>query len=292
MDIEEFAPLFAAGLSHLQCREVCEAALGYKVSRLNLYPAQRRAVTAWCRAHGIAVELSRYGVEEFVQPEGKGHWSNLGRRTEGRRAMRFCYMATRRADARAAREAEASEDSSPFVMAELLRIPACCAEFFVTHKHRAVTDYADDYAVLTTRATSGPGPHPWPVNYLAQYFGFSLIHHYPCSWSCPASLTRAQDSLSLVRSVSPAWAATFTREIPGVAVFENLRAVHLIQARPNPGTVDFAPHQVRSTGTTALGEALRSGGELSWTAPTSFELNGVPGDAWGDGIDRAVIPFG
>ncbi|MGH9283791.1 MAG: hypothetical protein ACRD0S_12755, partial [Acidimicrobiales bacterium] len=292
MIIEDLAPLFAAGLTHLQCRELCEAAAGYKVSRLNLYPAQLPAVAAWCHEQGLAVELSAFGVEEFIRPEGKGHWSNMGRRTDVGRGLRFCYVASRPDDARAARDAEASEDFSPRLMAELLRIPACCAEFFVAHKHDAIESYADDYAVLTTRATATTGPHPWEVNYLAQYFGFSLIHHFPCSWSCPATLARARDSLALVRSVSPAWAATFVREIPGVVVFENLKAVHLIQAVPGPDAVEFASHQVRSTGPTPLGEALRASGRLSWSSATGFAVNGLTSGAWGGGVERAVIPFG
>ncbi len=292
MDIDDFAILFAAGLSHLQCRELCEAAAGYKVSRLNLYPAQLTAVAAWCHEQGLAHELSDYGVEEFIRPEGKGYWSNTGRRTLAGRGLRFCYVAHRRDDARAAREAEASEDFSPMVMARLLRIPTCCAEFFVHHKEQAVEGYADDYAVLTTRATAVGGLHPWEVNYLAQYFGFSLIHHFPCSWSCPATLARARDSLALVRSVSPEWATTFAREIPGVVVFENLLAVHLIQAAPESDGVEFAAHQVRSTSTTAVGEALRATGRLSWSSPTIFSVNGAAPWQGSDGVERAVIAFG
>ena len=292
MEIEDFAILFAAGLSHLQCRELCEAAAGYKVSRLNLYPAPLSAVAAWCHERRLVIELSAYGVEEFLRPEGKGHWSNIGRRTAVGRGLRFCYVARRPDDARAARDAEASEDFSPMMMARLLRIPTCCAEFFVDHKEQAVEGYADDYAVLTTRSTAVEGPHPWEVNYLAQYFGFSLIHHYPCSWSCPATLARARDSLALVRSVSPEWAATFAREMPGVVVFENLLAVHLIQAAPGRDAVEFTAHQVRSTSTTALGEALRVSGRLSWSSPTTFSVNGSAPWQGSDGVERSVIAFG
>jgi len=173
MNMHDFAALFAAGLSHLQCRELCEAAAGYKVSRLNLYPAQLSVVQAWCRERRLAIELSTFGIEEFIRPEGKGHWSNMGRRSEVGRGVRFCYVSQHAEDALAAREAEANEDFSPMVMARLLRIPVCCAEFFVNHKAQAVERYADDYALLTTGATAGEGPHPWEVNYLAQYFGFS-----------------------------------------------------------------------------------------------------------------------
>lgn len=292
MNIRDFADLFAAGLSHLQCRELCEAAAGYKVSRLNLYPAQLPVVQRWCRERRLAVELSAYAVEEFICPEGKGHWSNMGRRSELSRGVRFCYLSERAEDARAAREAEAGEDFSPMVMARLLRIPACCAEFFVEHKDRAVERYADDYALLTTGATVGAGPHPWEVNYLAQYFGFSLIHHYPCRWSCPATLARARDSLALVGAVSAQWAATFAREVPGVVVFENLLAVHLIQAPAGPDAVEFAGYQVRSTSPTALGEALRTSGRLSWSSPTVFSLDGTAPWEQPDGVERAVIAFG
>jgi hypothetical protein len=99
----------------------------------------------------LAIELSAYGVEEFISSEGKGHWSNIGRRSEAGRGLRFCYVSEHAEDALAARDAEASEDFSPMVMARLLRVPTCCAEFFVNHKDQAVERYADDYALLTLR---------------------------------------------------------------------------------------------------------------------------------------------
>jgi hypothetical protein len=293
LSIEELAPLFAAGLSHLQCRELCEAVVGYKLSRLNLYPREIEAVRAWCARRGLAVELSDFGVRTSVRQEGKGGWSNVGARVAPGEALRFCYVSRSRSDARAARDAEADPSFSPREMAALLNIPPCCCDFFMEHKREAMEVYADDYALITLRSTASPPPYPWPVNYLGQYFGFSLIHHFPCSWHCSRTRARALDGLDILREVSPDWARTFTEALPGVVVFENLRAVHFIQAAPRtPGSVAFEPYELRSTNVTALGEALRTSGRLEWATPMEFEVGGVDHRSYSSESETAVLWFG
>lgn len=281
----DLTTLFTLGLSPSQCREVCEAASGYKVSRLNLYPHHLGAIGEWCGRHGLQVAVADFGVREFVEEEGKGGWSNVGRRVRVGEGLRFVYLGRSASEVERAKAAEASEDFSPWVMGDVLRIPRCCTEFFVREKVRALRDYADDYVFLTTHATPGSGPFPWQANYLGQYFGYSLIHHFPCRWDCPATLERANRSLALVAEASPQWADTFRRELRGAVVVENRLAVHQVLGDAGDGEIRFEPHQLRSTSTTPAGRALREAGRLRWSTPLDPHLPHAAG------AEAVVVPF-
>lgn len=291
MQFLDLTSLFTLGLSHSQCREICEAASGFKVSRLNLYPHHLRPVGDWCGRHGLAVEVADFGVREFVEEEGKGGWSNIGRRVGLGEGLRFFYIGRSAEEVHRAKEAEASEDFSPWIMGEVLRIPPCCTELFVREKERALRDYADDYVFLTTGNTTAAGPYPWQVNYLGQYFGYSLIHHFPCRWDCPGTLERANRSLALVAEVSPVWAETFRRELRGAVLVENRVAVHQILGDSAAREIRFEPHRVRSTSDTPVAQAVRAAGRLRWTAAAEPILDPPVAPRPGGAAETVVVPF-
>ncbi|HEU5320373.1 MAG TPA: hypothetical protein VFX28_06205, partial [Methylomirabilota bacterium] len=99
--LDSLGVLFAAGLTSTQVRELCEAAVGLKLSRLNLHDWQLGPVRAWCEAHALALAVTPYAVQDNVVDENKGRWSNIGRRfTED--GFRFAYVAREARDTTAA----------------------------------------------------------------------------------------------------------------------------------------------------------------------------------------------
>jgi hypothetical protein len=140
----------------------------------------------------------------------------------------FAYLGSRSPDVHAA-VASDSAGEEPFVLGELFRIPLCCTNSYCALLQDARESHDNDYAPLVGRGAVGDGPFPWMNNYLSQYFGHSLIHHYPCRWDCEASLDRAGESLALMDKVSPAWAAHTRDMLTGTVFHAGREGVHMIQ---------------------------------------------------------------
>lgn len=265
--------LLIEGLDQVDCREIVEAAVGYRVCRLHLGPDGISAAMSWARQYELFAEQSDFVVEEVDADEGKGQWTNLGQLSDRSEGPRFLYLGRSREDVLKAKDAEAEDDAT--ALGELLRIPACCIQFYERHRSEALRKYADDYAPITTRLTAKPPPYDWRLNYLAQYFGHNLIHHFPCNWHCEASLRRAQDSLEIVRTVSSIWARRLERELRGVVVFENQLGVHMIKKPPEAPEFAYRRDQVVSTASTPLSGLLRKHERLEFDA--SYQVTGPPG---------------
>ncbi|WP_437924708.1 hypothetical protein WMF37_37650 [Sorangium sp. So ce291] len=287
-------PLFRAGLDALRCRELLEAAAGFKLSRVNLAPLEHEAVAEWCAANGLVHHLANHGLEEGLADEGRGAWFNTGRRVERDApecSVLVVYVGRDPEHVDELARADASETPDARRIAELLRIPSCCAEFYCRERAKAVLEHADDYVFLTTRATPSKGPWPAEANYLAQYFGHSLIHHYPCRWDCLATIERARAALALLAGVDPRWAATFTHRTAGTIVVEDRTAVHFARgAQLRSSMIEFHPSALFSTSTTPLARALRAARRIEWESPTRFHVGGFapPGGEEGRVV---ALPF-
>jgi len=262
----DLTSLFVAGLSHLQCRELCEAASGFKLSRINVEPALITPLRDWCREHDLACEVSDFGVLENLHDEGKGMWWNTGRRVAGEASIVYAYVGQDPKEVSQLKSLEAGNEHNKHErIAELLAIPECCTMFYVRHREDARASFHDDYVTLTFASTESCPPYEWRANYLAQYFGLSLIHHFPCRWDCPATIERALRSEAVVGRVSKAWLALHRRWLRSVVVVEGSGAVHLIRGTTHGSGVRFRPDQIRSTADTPLVDCLRRIGELKWT---------------------------
>jgi hypothetical protein len=267
--------LFASGLTNAQVRELCEAATGIKLSRINLYDWQIAPVREWCEKHKVAVAVADYYVQENVQEEYKGRWSNIGRR-DNDDGFRFVYVSLESGDAARGLEAERAQDFAPEQMGQLLHIPPCCTAFFKEHKQEALDRFLDEYAPLTTVATRSQGPFNWPMNYLAQYFGYSLFSHYVCRWDCPETMKRAERSKMMVGDISGVWLASFERHMRGVAIIESWGPAHMVLGVPDAdGWVHAPAHRIVSTVPTDLSRAIRSAGGLRWRGIRDFSIPGL-----------------
>jgi hypothetical protein len=258
--LTSLAPLFAAGLSALQVRELCEAAAGIKLSRLNLEDPQVEAIRPWCEEQRLCVGVTDYFIQGNRLDEGKGNWSNIGQRfaTDG---VRFVYVSPEPAEVQEALQAERADDFAPQVLGRLLRIPACCTEFFRAQKLTAERVFLDEYGYLTSQRSALGALFDWRMNYLSQYFGYSLHGHYVCRWDCPATLRRVERAEALVRTISPDWRESFRRAMRGVVVLDGQGAVHFVRSEPDEsGWVRVRPHLLLSTMPTPVSAAIRQAG--------------------------------
>jgi hypothetical protein len=273
--LDSLASLFAAGLSALQVRELCEAAAGIKLSRLNLEDSQVDAIRPWCEEQLLFVVVTDYFTQSNTLDEGKGNWSNIGRRfaSDG---VRFVYVSLDQAEVREALAAERAADFAPQVLGRLLRIPTCCTEFFQAHKALAELRFFDEYAYLTSLHSAADGTFDWRMNYLGQYFGYSLHGHYVCRWDCPETLRRVERVSELVRTISPHWYESFQRAMRGIAILDEHGAVHLVRAQPDgSGWVRASPHLLMSTTPTEVSTAIRRAGGFHWRNLLEIEVPGL-----------------
>ncbi|MBE1582295.1 hypothetical protein ACFPOI_43745 [Nonomuraea angiospora] len=290
--LEQLGLLLAAGLTNIQARELFEAAAGFKMSRINLFDHELPAVIKFCDEQRLSYELSDYRVLEFMSEEGKGHFSNMGTRTDDPAGLRYCYVSRDPEESRRGKEAERAEDFGPWEMGELLRVPKCCTDFFVRNKQEAIDRYSDDYALITSRETGSPGPFDFRLNYQAQYFGYSLFTYFLCNWRCEESIRRSEAILEIVGDVSPSWRRTFERNLASVIVYENLVAVHRVHGEFVGGReLAFYPHDLRSTSSTPLREFLLRERRLRWEQDGSLRFTAGGGAALLAADETRVIPF-
>jgi hypothetical protein len=266
----DIAELVFAGFAMCECREVVEAATGYKLSRLLILRQKAAVLGKWARDRGLAFDVADFDVLESRTPEGKGAWINEGRRAPDGGGLCFAYLSPSWAEIELAKAADLGGEELE-VLGELFRIPPCCTAFYGDFLDEARELFDNDYAPLIQRATRSTGPHPWQNNYLAQYFGHSLIHHYPCAWDCEASSRRALDSLALIEDVSPQWAERTRTVLTGTVVHAGREGVHMVQGYVWGSDTRYRADQVVSTTYDALCARIKTWAEDRSGADSRFD---------------------
>lgn len=76
-------------------------------------------------------------------------------------------------------------------LGRLLGYPQCCTTAFDERWSLAAKTYQGDLVTLTLLA-SGIGPFDWRANIFGRYFGYQLVHHFPCRFTCMDTLRLAQ----------------------------------------------------------------------------------------------------
>lgn len=225
-----FAKL-AERVGMIPTREIVAVWAGLKTSRIGGTETTIRLVEEAARPLGLATVRStrKYLGRRDI---GKGGWSNKfggSFPVDSPCGDWLLYIAKSADQAQAAREAE--EDGREFDFGGELGIPACCARFYVENQDRAMAKQ-NDYVPLVLRNTASEAPYDPLLNYVAQYFGYSLISFFPCSFCCPHAKAIAQRSLDVLIEVSPALANDTLRfqrmpvlytEYRGLYAFEGAR---------------------------------------------------------------------
>lgn len=198
---EVFATL-AERVGMIPTREIVSVWAGLKTSRIGGRETTIRLVEEAAPKLGLATVRStrKYLGRRDI---GKGGWSNKFGGSfplDSPHGDWLLYIARSVNHAEAARDAE--EDGREFDFGGELGIPSCCARFYVENQDRAMAKQ-NDYVPLVLRNTENQAPYDPLLNYVAQYFGYSLISFFPCSFCCPHAKAVAQRSLEVLTEVSP-----------------------------------------------------------------------------------------
>lgn len=253
--------LYNIGLSQLQIREIIEALAGFKLSRLNISEFQIEELKKWCIKNGLFYSISKYYIEEHIYNEGKGRWSNSGRKNSIS-GIKFFYLSKNQDDVISAKIAEEKSNFESFsIMGDLLKIPKCCQKFYNEKRSKAVHNYYDEYAPLIEKNTSSIGRIiDWKSNYLSQYFGYSLIHYYPCKFNCIKTKERASKIFTLIQDHSKPMAGAFEANMKGLMLVEDTKIIHMIEGKREGNQFYYHSANVKSTQYTRLTKKLKGAG--------------------------------
>jgi hypothetical protein len=203
-----YRKLSALELRPISIKEILCAAAGVKVARVSLADRERYALEDLLPSYGLKVTASeeKYSVARDV---GKGGWANRFTGTVARDAPDGYWKLYIAPDAELARWARALDtrgDDDSFGKA--LGIPDCCRQFFDRCVKEAFA-VQGDVLPFTARNTAGRYPYNFWNNSACQYFGYSLLSFFPCSFNCPASASVSRKTYALIEAVNRDFAQVF-----------------------------------------------------------------------------------
>lgn len=208
-------------------RELLEAVLGLRASRIQVSRRGLDAIDNLCSEHSFGASVADYKVV-CSQKAARGGWSDAVSEVvplQDSRGEYLVYIGRTQDDAERARIADASGDDDAFGAS--LGIPACCRRSFANQQ--VDSDRGDPLAAVL--AASDPLTSiAVGANVLAKYFGRGYLSHYPCSLHCRDSAVASwqrHEIISKVDSDFGDWLAEGARRWylvlrSGIAAYEPL----------------------------------------------------------------------
>lgn len=252
-----------------------------RAALLRLEPDATLTLSAWASDHGLHARCSGWAWRPQRPPE-LGGYSNLMHRvpagTAGPEDVVSVAVAADAPDAVALLRAEDAGDDA--AVGALLGYPDCCTRAFAARWPRACRESSGDVAGDLVQQ-DGPGPHPYATNVLVRYLGASLVEHFPCRWSCRASLVAARRHEAALARFEPQRTRALRQELlapvlwspdAGVVALRGSRVRRLRHG----WQVHVDPHRLRCTAASSrLAAALRHGPVLSCSPTGSVPLPGT-----------------
>jgi hypothetical protein len=194
----------AGKIPALSLRELLEAALGLKASRLQVSRQGLDALDDISRHTGLGACLAEYRVLTEIN-SGRGAWNDrivarVG--LDDARGDYLVYVAEDQDTAEQARVFDALGDDNQF--GELLAIPDCCRAFY----SRYIRDsYVADPLWVVAERCEDSWRVPQGANICAQYFERGFLSHFPCDLGCSKSRGEARRRSIEVGEICESFAA-------------------------------------------------------------------------------------
>jgi hypothetical protein len=189
----------------IQLRELLQAVVGLKASRFHVRRKGLADVTCLHQSYSFGLKV---GVEavRIVPSSLANEWSDkmVPCEPDDPEARYTLYVGQNQHVAEMALLADVNSNHE--VLGEILGIPKCCRQLYRQSAAEALANDGDIgrvslYSAPTQTFVSGY------CNYLAQYFGWCLISHYPCKMNCEATSVRARESFKFLSMVDPCFAS-------------------------------------------------------------------------------------
>lgn len=272
--LDLFKKLQAEGFTNVQLREIMEAYMGYKVSRIHVDDRQKKCLEDFCKETRLLYLIGNYKVKDQVVVEKKGKWSNIGVKVDiqEKNAWWYLYIGRKLEELEVAREFDFIEKNDPHIIGKLLKIPSCCTEFFLQNKQQALDLYFDDYSILTLRNTPESCHLHYLTNYISQYFDYSLISHYLCSFNCVESKKKAEESLNIVSEIWPELANKIVQNLKKVMIFDNGNGVYSFTGKRDGDNISYDPSTIKTTAHTSFVDLLKQNTKIIYKSNFSFSV--------------------
>ncbi len=218
-------------LGPIPAKEALLAVLGYKTSRLGIHPNYLQIIVKIFEFYNVQYVIGNFRYT-YIKDIGKGGWSNrFGDETlkddTNAKGDFFFYIADNLKKAKAALEKE--ENEKEFEFGETLGIPSCCANFYIDNAEKAFKKQNDFVLYVLEKTKSNP-PYDFWNNYVSQYFGYSLLSFFPCSFDCESSKKVSKQIFKILNETDHSLANKFLffhkqnilyTEYRGIYLFEN-----------------------------------------------------------------------
>ena len=192
------------GLSPSVIREVLLSRYACKVTRSYVDDRQLLALAPCLKSMGLNFILSAHKV--LHRPDsGKGGFSNsiAALLPEDSFVGHFTiYIGTDMTLLEEARRFDECGDHDNF--GAMLGIPDCCRVQFTAQENKAMAEQNDYSEFISTVG----GINSWCVHY-GQYFGYGLVSHFPCAFSCQSTAELAKSNWQTLSALAPAFAQAF-----------------------------------------------------------------------------------
>lgn len=235
----------AVGL--LQTREIMSAWAGLKVARIGVKPHLLEVTLS---------HLSKLSLKYHVMPDlvftkrdiGKGGWSNSFDERKGLPRSKGDHLIYISKDAGAlaiAVKAELMGKEGDF--GSSLGIPECCVRFYLDNLEEA-SRKQNDFVTLVYRNTLQNHSFNFWNNYVSQYFGYSFLSFFPCTFNCSKAAKFSQNTCELMRSILPEAADKTIYFQKQPILFTEYRGIFLFEnAKVNDGKITVSNSIMHST---------------------------------------------
>jgi hypothetical protein len=186
----------------LQCREIISAWAGLKVARIGVKSSKLKSTFYFL----AKLNLFYHEVPELVYLKrdiGKGGWSNKFDERQNLsldKGDHIIYIANSEKVLKKAVNADHNGDEGEF--GSNLGIPQCCIDFYLANQEKAYQKQ-NDFVTLVVKNTEALHSFNFWNNYISQYFGYSLLSFFPCSFQCNNAAHMAQNTYELMLSILP-----------------------------------------------------------------------------------------
>lgn len=214
-------------------------------------------------------------------------WVESGQAAQDR-LDRFIYFGTDLASVTAARDADELGDHERF--GELLGYPACCRDFFTAH-WPAVAGVSCDLLPKSCARTAGNSDSR--TNIATQYFGWSPISFFPCSFRCCAAASVGQRAIELSDCVDPIGLGRRLRWYMSCSVFYSAdHGVFLLpEASLRDGVLTFDRKRVEGRGRADVLKAIRRSSRLVVESTSSVRVESELAPLVFEGTQVAICVF-
>jgi len=148
-----------------------------------------------------------------------------------------------------------------------LGYPECCIQFFVENWNTTASTHQGDLVPFSLQNTNQSPPYPFYLNNLAYYFfEVRLISHFPCRYTCTASLALGKRYLEALQKDAPELAEEIQKLLLCPVVYTDTEGLFLLEefSQLPDGRVAYNPDRIRATvETSPLHRLLRTADRIN-----------------------------